>query len=1107
MADFTEIIQEINTNIPDNNTQSITAAKLRTTLIDLTNTIDNQQDSFETTINNTLDNFVVDSLVSDDTDKSLSAKQGQELKNRAFTLPFVGNGNTSVSYKIYCYAGHKYRIYPSRTDVDFSGITYTSSTYVLLGIYNYDENGDNAETLYSRGCNNKTSPYDTYYDVTATQNGYIGIIMRATVGEEVTFIVTDITESTEIYQYIDTNIQPMQTYLYGDIVDIDNLVDTKGAFYNVPLSQSNISWRSIGYTISHSKGIGITRFANLTSEGYDTVIVTANNDWDAYVTFTNASGDELGGDKSLTTLLNNNLISNVHTETAAFLVPAGSTKQFSIPQDCINILFTGINYGQTEPAAPTSSPWRIPSKVQMAKSNDLGLVADMQIVKSEIEEIKNTEQSNYEYVKVDPRQYPLSIYLITSYGTIYYTGDYYSVEIPLYEAKSVKIKSLGEARFNFLKEKLESGTIQPATGYNNLYRTQTPNTLEEYAVPEDAKYLYLYIGSLSRYIYSKNSYTPEYIEINSKKYVSNSQNVGFEEGRIGLDGFVHYDSKYATTGFIDCNRGFYLKLNDEYEVYSASLYDMTGQLVSYNYLPETDYYFSYAFWLQDYSFYSIAYCIPYQVRVVCRRRDGGDIEHLENIAKSFVYLNDTRLHLETPDFGLQYYTNFRNRIRQLSACMFNPQGWMPTTTTKSEVDGHPLYNMNRQYFRKNQLRAGVGYSANLEYSKAVGMEVGLKTYLTAIADKYSLVYTEKLNSNTSDYNISYTIRSNESAVNYYGIVCSSLVGYALNMKMFYRADFYKDAKVPNTSLVNNATGQNVKVGDLVWNDGHISVISEIFDDEQGNRKFIVWSEQTKPSPYICAITPEEFDNRLAHYNYGQPNSEIQVLRFNNWEQVDTPYNFAEDAEIDINDFYTQSPIYEPLEDVQSFAGDYAVFTIGTPLFFTVNISKGYTKMEIFDSNGDLYGQPIDITELTPNEFYWGYNDFGKLNYSSNDLVAGVYTARLSNADGTIVSPVTHFEMVAMTFNVEKKTDESNQTYYHCTFSCSSNATPYLLRREDSAGQNVANTGTTHPYLILDGTETSADVYWNINTSYKYIKLFCKGNYGVAVTKFDAYNNA
>lgn len=50
MADFTEIIQEINTNLPNNNTQSITAEKLRTTLIDLTNTIDTVQDDNETNL-------------------------------------------------------------------------------------------------------------------------------------------------------------------------------------------------------------------------------------------------------------------------------------------------------------------------------------------------------------------------------------------------------------------------------------------------------------------------------------------------------------------------------------------------------------------------------------------------------------------------------------------------------------------------------------------------------------------------------------------------------------------------------------------------------------------------------------------------------------------------------------------------------------------------------------------------------------------------------------------------------------------------------------------------------------------------------------------------
>lgn len=95
MADFSNIIEEINTNLPDNNSQEITAAKLRTTLIDLTEQIDDVQDDFETTVNNTLDgyetqvenlltNICVDNLNSTETSKALSANQGRVIKNIIF---------------------------------------------------------------------------------------------------------------------------------------------------------------------------------------------------------------------------------------------------------------------------------------------------------------------------------------------------------------------------------------------------------------------------------------------------------------------------------------------------------------------------------------------------------------------------------------------------------------------------------------------------------------------------------------------------------------------------------------------------------------------------------------------------------------------------------------------------------------------------------------------------------------------------------------------------------------------------------------------------------------------------------------------------------------
>lgn len=58
MADFTQIIEEINTNLPDNTTQSITAEKLRETLIDLTETIEDVQDEFEEEVEELIDQKV-----------------------------------------------------------------------------------------------------------------------------------------------------------------------------------------------------------------------------------------------------------------------------------------------------------------------------------------------------------------------------------------------------------------------------------------------------------------------------------------------------------------------------------------------------------------------------------------------------------------------------------------------------------------------------------------------------------------------------------------------------------------------------------------------------------------------------------------------------------------------------------------------------------------------------------------------------------------------------------------------------------------------------------------------------------------------------------------
>lgn len=243
MADFTDIIQEINTNLPDNNTQSITAAKLRETLIDLTEKIDDVQDDFETNVTDSLSNFVVDSLDSNDTDKALSANNGQELKNRSTLISLTGSANTLQDGIIYCYANHKYRVYLDHTDINLEGITYTTSAYLILGIQNLDENGENAVALFSRGCDDKTSAFLPYYDVTATQNGYLRIRFRAAVGEEVKFFVQDITDLKDVYNITDS----LQSQQNTTIAAISTTVNT--SIVPTETTGSRLQYQEVGKTI------------------------------------------------------------------------------------------------------------------------------------------------------------------------------------------------------------------------------------------------------------------------------------------------------------------------------------------------------------------------------------------------------------------------------------------------------------------------------------------------------------------------------------------------------------------------------------------------------------------------------------------------------------------------------------------------------------------------------------------------------------------------------------------------------------------------------------------------------------------------------------------
>lgn len=137
MANFDNIIQEINTNLPDNNTQAITAAKLRNTLIDLTNQIDTVQDDFENNVNQTISdlpsNLIVDNLNSTNATKALSANQGNVLNKSIIWKDYeykqdVSGSFTNISKFVGIPIGTTIYVYPDSTTIRLNA----SNTYNYL---------------------------------------------------------------------------------------------------------------------------------------------------------------------------------------------------------------------------------------------------------------------------------------------------------------------------------------------------------------------------------------------------------------------------------------------------------------------------------------------------------------------------------------------------------------------------------------------------------------------------------------------------------------------------------------------------------------------------------------------------------------------------------------------------------------------------------------------------------------------------------------------------------------------------------------------------------------------------------------------------------------
>lgn len=271
MADFSNIIEEINTNLPDNNNQSITAAKLRTTLIDLTNQIDSEQDDFESSVQSSLDGIVTDSLTSTSTTSALSANQGNNLASTRTEIIFYGNDSTMVvPPRIPIKAGHTYRLSISNTSLTIENTGMSASNSKLWVAANSVRTGGTNTMIFNVTANVVLqSEYEFIVPILSQDPQYqwLSVQMKFDAGQETVVTIEDITEILSLENTVNELLgEQLDVYSSGTSHSVRYLFERSKYYVNCvntnqdsPYVESSSSSNSI-YCIIDVSGYKYIRF-------------------------------------------------------------------------------------------------------------------------------------------------------------------------------------------------------------------------------------------------------------------------------------------------------------------------------------------------------------------------------------------------------------------------------------------------------------------------------------------------------------------------------------------------------------------------------------------------------------------------------------------------------------------------------------------------------------------------------------------------------------------------------------------------------------------------------------------------------------------------------
>ena len=373
----------------------------------------------------------------------------------------------------------------------------------------------------------------------------------------------------------------------------------------------------------------------------------------------------------------------------------------------------------------------------------------------------------------------------------------------------------------------------------------------------------------------------------------------------------------------------------------------------------------------------------------------------------------------------------------------------------TDIEFTPLLPIaaNSKTYNPGDTYKGVIYSSVKELGTYVGSNVSFHTFMTAIHNPRSKIYTETLNK--APYH-------GTNCKAYYGTVCSGLVSYALGLD-FGSYDFPESEVMEE---VDFSIIDSVHTADVLWKSGHVALITDVVRTEAGYADSFEICEAIQSGCRRYQVSREKFEGIMT-------SSFKKIFRYKeiykNTSYTPAPEFVAVDDETPV--------VFEYNNDLCADKGDKACYAEDEDVI--INVMHDYDYMDIYKD--DSYYMTVQATQ--------------DRDVVLKDLKYGDYKACINYGSPETKSDFTYWKVV----NMELYPDRSNGLLYFR----SANALPDKISFSNISGSRKNAQPQLYRHTLTDEERERGYVVIPSDltkTDYPYLRFYFSTDYGKILCK-------